>query len=142
VGSSDCDISAEIVDGAHPDIPVATVRDTDGAAVTFLGVVRARDHARPVTQLEYVAHPSAATILLAAAHTISSSYPDVSSIRVAHRIGLLEVGDWALWAQTASPHRLQAFQACSALVDEVKRTLPIWKRQVFLDGGEEWVNSP
>jgi molybdopterin synthase catalytic subunit len=68
--------------------------------------------------------------------------PQVHSVAVSHRIGVLEVGDVALVAAVSSAHRAAAFAACALLVDEVKRRLPVWKRQLFTDGTEEWVNSP
>src|SRR5262249_6138096 len=68
--------------------------------------------------------------------------PGVLAVAVSHRIGKLEVGDVALVASVACAHRGDAFRACGRLVDEAKARLPIWKRQQFDDGGEEWVNSP
>ena len=68
--------------------------------------------------------------------------PDVHAVAMSRRIGLLGIGDVALaWAASAA-HRGQAFAACAELVDEVKKQLPICKRQVFTDGEEEWVASP
>ncbi|MGI8529869.1 MAG: molybdenum cofactor biosynthesis protein MoaE, partial [Geodermatophilaceae bacterium] len=63
-------------------------------------------------------------------------------IAVSHRIGKLVVGDVALACAVSSAHRREAFAACSRLVDEVKHRLPIWKRQVFEDGTDEWVDCP
>jgi molybdopterin synthase catalytic subunit len=54
---------------------------------------------------------------------------------------LLRVGDIALAAAASAAHRREAFAACTDLVDEVKHRLPVWKRQVFADGSEEWVGS-
>ena len=65
----------------------------------------------------------------------------VIAVAVSHRVGLLRVGDVALAAAVSAAHRREAFEACSDLVDEVKRRLPVWKRQVFADGSEEWVGS-
>jgi molybdopterin synthase catalytic subunit len=57
-------------------------------------------------------------------------------------VGLLAIGDVALACAVSAAHRGQAFAACAELVDEVKARLPIWKRQVFTDGEEEWVACP
>ena len=65
----------------------------------------------------------------------------VIAVAVSHRIGLLRVGDVALAAAVSAAHRREAFVACSDLVDEVKRRLPVWKRQVFVDGSDEWVGT-
>jgi len=65
----------------------------------------------------------------------------VIAVAVTHRYGLLGVGDIALVAAVSAAHRREAFDACSDLVDEVKSRLPVWKRQVFDDGADEWVGS-
>jgi molybdopterin synthase catalytic subunit len=115
---------------------------TAGASVIFVGIVRDHDHGRRVNLLEYTAHPSAVEVLTRAAERILSAHPGVLGIRVVHRIGVLRIGDCALLAEVWAPHRRDAFVACSDLVEEVKQVLPVWKRQVFTDGTEEWVNSP
>lgn len=113
-----------------------------GAVITFVGVVRNHDDGRGVTELEYVAHPSAPDVLQQTAEAVAKQHPDVTAMHVAHRTGLLAIGERALLVQVSSAHRAQAFAACSELVEEVKRVLPVWKRQVFSDASEEWVNSP
>lgn len=120
----------------------ATVPNQAGAVVTFNGVVRDHDHGRSVTELEYVAHPTAAEVLRGTADDVLARHDAVLTARVAHRTGLLAVGDHAFFVEIAAAHRGQAFAACSDLVEEVKRVLPVWKRQVFADSTEEWVNSP
>jgi molybdopterin synthase catalytic subunit len=112
-----------------------------GAQVLFTGVVRDHDHDRVVTSLEYEAHPSAQDVLLEVVAEFRA-LPGVLAIAVSHRSGLLAVGDVALVAAVSCAHRREAFEVCAQLVDEVKRRLPIWKRQVFADGTDEWVNCP
>jgi molybdopterin synthase catalytic subunit len=112
-----------------------------GARAVFCGVVRARDHGRQVVQLEYVAYPSAAQILAAIAEQFAAE-PDVEAVAVGHRVGLLEVGDVAMVVAVATAHRRAAFDACARFVDDVKARLPVWKRQVFADGTDEWVDCP
>ncbi|MEH1164946.1 molybdenum cofactor biosynthesis protein MoaE [Micromonospora sp. CPCC 205539] len=112
-----------------------------GAVVTFQGVVRDHDHGRPVVSLEYEGHPSAEQVLREVATEIAAE-PEVFAVAVSHRIGPLAIGDVALIAAVSTAHRGAAFAACARLVDEVKARLPIWKRQVFADGTEEWVNCP
>jgi len=112
-----------------------------GAVVSFQGVVRDHDHGREVTQLEYEGHPSAADVLRAVAEEIAAD-PDVYAVAVSHRVGELKIGDVALVAAVSTAHRAAAFAACARLVDEAKARLPIWKRQVFGDGTDEWVNCP
>ena len=67
--------------------------------------------------------------------------PGVIAVAVSHRVGLLGVGDIALAAAASAAHRREPFAACMDLVDEVKRRLPVWKRQVFVDGSDEWVGT-
>jgi Molybdopterin converting factor, large subunit len=112
-----------------------------GARVVFCGVVREHDHDRSVVELEYQAHPSAEQVLTEIAGRYAAE-PDVLALAISHRVGTLHVGDVALVAAVATAHRREAFALCARLVDEVKGTLPIWKRQVFADGTDEWVNCP
>ncbi|BCJ59474.1 molybdenum cofactor biosynthesis protein MoaE [Micromonospora endophytica] len=112
-----------------------------GAVVSFAGVVRDHDHGRSVLSLEYEGHPSAERVLREVAEEIAAD-PQVYAVAVSHRIGPLAIGDFALVAAVSTAHRAAAFTACARLVDEVKARLPIWKRQVFADGTEEWVNCP
>lgn len=119
----------------------AVQRRTAGAAVVFAGVVRDHDHGRSVLELEYVAHPSAGDVLRDCLTEIAAE-AHVQAVAVSHRVGNLQVGDAALVAAVAAAHRAEAFAACARLVDLVKARLPVWKRQVFADGTEEWVNCP
>jgi molybdopterin synthase catalytic subunit len=120
----------------------AAVRAADaGADVTFCGVVRDHDHGRRVVELEYSSYPTAERVLREVAEEIAAE-DSVIAVAVSHRIGLLAVGDVALVASVTAAHRKQAFESCQRLVDQAKARLPIWKRQVFADGTDEWVNCP
>jgi molybdopterin synthase catalytic subunit len=112
-----------------------------GAVVSFAGVVRDHDGGRSVTELEYVGHPSADDVIRELAEEFAAR-DGVQAVAVSHRIGLLGIGDVALACAVSAAHRGAAFTACADLVDEVKKRLPIWKRQVFTDGEEEWVARP
>ena len=112
-----------------------------GAVVVFSGVVRDHDGGRSVVALEYEGHPSAAGVLEECRAQIAAE-PLVHAVAVSHRIGALTIGDSALVAAVSAAHRAEAFAACARLVDLVKDRLPIWKRQVFPDGTDEWVNCP
>jgi len=111
-----------------------------GAVVVFQGVVRDHDQDRGVVLLEYEAHPDAEAVLREVVAAVRAD-PAVYAVAVSHRTGPLRVGDVALVAAVATAHRDAAFRICGALVDEVKSRLPVWKRQVFADGTDEWVNS-
>ncbi len=111
---------------------------TDGALVTFEGVIRDHDHGDAVSALDYEAHPDAQAFLAEVCAGLAAE----TGLRVAaaHRIGHLVVGDVALIASVAAPHRADAFAACALLVDRIKERTPIWKRQHLTSGTTEWVN--
>lgn len=113
------------------------ITPANGALVTFRGIVRDHDHGQSVTALDYEAHPDAARFLEDACRIIATE----THLRVAaaHRTGSLVVGDTALVAAVAAPHRAEAFDACTRLVELIKQTVPIWKRQYLADGVTEWV---
>ena len=113
-----------------------------GAVVTFEGVVRDHDHGRGVTELEYSGHPSAMDVIAEVAAEVAARHPEVQALAVSHRLGHLAIGDVALACAVSAAHRREAFVVCAELVDEVKAKLPVWKRQVFVDGTDEWVNCP
>jgi len=117
-------------------------RSSTGAVVSFSGVVRDHDGGRAVRALEYSGHPSVGEVIMRVATQIAAAHPTVQALAVSHRIGALAIGDSALACAVSAAHRGDAFTACAALVDEVKLALPIWKRQEFADGSQEWVNCP
>lgn len=110
---------------------------SDGALVVFEGVIRDHDHGSAVTALEYSAHPDAETFLAEVCREVAES--SGLFVAAAHRIGSLVVGDVALVAAVAAPHRAEAFAACALLIDRIKAEVPIWKRQHLADGATEWV---
>ncbi len=112
-----------------------------GAVVTFAGVVRDHDGGRAVLGLEYSAYPTAAAVVAEVAADVAARSAGVRAVAISHRVGALSVGEVALACAVAAEHRRAAFQTCAALVDEVKKSLPVWKHQLFADGTDEWVNS-
>jgi molybdopterin synthase catalytic subunit len=141
-------MSATVVLAAVGDEPLDVAahaalvdRAEAGAVVTFAGVVRDHDGGRPVSGLEYSAHPTAARVVAEVAAEVAARATGVRAIAVSHRVGRLAIGDVALACAVAADHRQAAFATCAELVDEVKRLLPVWKHQVFADGTDEWVNS-
>ena len=111
-----------------------------GGIALFTGVVRDHDQDRGVTRLAYSAHPSAGAELRRVAEKVAAGF-DVHALAAVHRTGELDVGEIAVVVAVACTHRGEAFDACRALIDELKATVPIWKHQEFGDGGSEWVNS-
>jgi molybdopterin synthase catalytic subunit len=118
-------------------VEAAVLTDQDGALVTFRGIVRNHDHGETVSALDYQAHPDAARFMAECCETITRD----TGVRVVavHRVGSLVVGDTALVAAAAAAHRHEAFDACERLVDLIKTSVPIWKRQHLAEGTTEWV---
>lgn len=135
-------VVADVVDRSVTvaELEAVVATDADGAVVTFAGVVRDHDGGKGVRALGYEAHPTAGEVIARVAAAVAAEHPGVR-VGVLHRVGDLVVGDVALAAVVASPHRAEAFAACSALVDRVKEEVPIWKHQRFADGSDEWVAS-
>ncbi|MGH3157739.1 MAG: molybdenum cofactor biosynthesis protein MoaE [Streptosporangiaceae bacterium] len=111
-----------------------------GGIAMFAGTVRYNDHGRPVTGLSYSAHPSAAGELRRVAEKVAADFP-VCGLAAVHRVGDLAIGDLAVVVAVSCPHRAEAIEACHALIDEIKASIPVWKHQHFEDGSEEWVGS-
>jgi molybdopterin synthase catalytic subunit len=111
-----------------------------GGLALFAGAVRDTDHDRDVAALSYSAHPSAEAELRRVAEVIAEKFP-VLGIAAVHRVGDLEIGDLAVVVAVSCPHRAEAFDACRALIDLLKASVPIWKHQRFAEGDSEWVGS-
>ena len=133
VGIRDTPLSLDEVHAAVAD-PRA------GGIAVFTGTVRDNDHARAVTALAYTAHPTAERRLRAVMEKIAADHP-VLGLAAVHRVGDLRVGDIAVIAAAAGPHRPEAFAACRRLIDDLKAHVPIWKHQTFADGTDEWVGA-
>ena len=112
-----------------------------GGIALFAGAVRDTDHDQGVTGLSYTAHPSAEAELRRVAGEIADKF-GVVAVAAVHRVGDLGLGDLAVVVGVSCPHRAEAFDACRALIDELKASVPIWKHQRFTDGTAEWVGSP
>lgn len=124
------------------DEVLAAVADPGaGGSCVFVGVVRDVDHGRQVAKLGYSAHPTVAQVLRRVADGVVA---DVQLIGLAavHRVGDLGVGDLAVVVAASARHRAAAFDGCRRMIDDLKREVPIWKHQLFIDGDEEWVGSP
>jgi molybdopterin synthase catalytic subunit len=108
-----------------------------GGLVTFTGLVRDVSRGRRVERLEYQAYLAMAERSLALiAEEVGARHQ--ARAAVIHRIGVLRPGEAAVVIACAAPHRAQAFRACEELLERLKHEVPIWKREVFVDGAE-WV---
>lgn len=123
------------------EVRAAIADPAAGGEVLFVGAVRDNDASRGVTGLSYSAHPSAEAEMRRVAESIVAKYPDVVALAAVHRTGDLAVGDLAVVVGVSCPHRAEAFDACHAMIDELKASVPVWKHQRFTDGSDEWVGS-
>jgi molybdopterin synthase catalytic subunit len=114
------------------------VRSSDGAYVLFDGVVRDHAEGKRVESIFYDAYRPMAEKEIAKIVDAVSRELDGVAIAVVHRLGLLRVGDSSIVIVCAAPHRAKAFAACRAMIDRIKKTVPIWKKERGPDG-EEWV---
>lgn len=130
---------ARIVTEAIDDAEIRAAVDAPdcGALVMFHGIVRDHDGGRGVRALDYRAHPDAEQFIRAC--VVEEQEASGLTLAAVHRVGALTIGDAALVAAAAAPHRAEAFAAIERLVERIKREVPIWKRQHFGDGASEWV---
>ena len=116
----------------------SVVRPSDGAYVLFEGVVRNHHEGKAVESIFYDAYrPMAEKEIEKIVREVESQFPDVV-VAVLHRLGHLIVGDASIAIVAASPHRAESFAACRMMIDRIKETVPIWKKERGPDG-EEWV---
>ncbi len=115
----------------------ASLPSSHGAQVIFLGVVRDLNRGRPVVSVSYDAfEPLAERALTQIAEEASAGEVDVF---VAHRTGLVPVGQASVLVVTSSPHRAEAYRASRHVIEEIKKRVPIWKQETYLDGESEWL---
>jgi molybdopterin synthase catalytic subunit len=123
------------------EVHAAVADPVAGGIAMFAGTVRNHDHNQSVTGLSYSAHPSAEAELRRVCAEIAEKF-DVTAIAAVHRTGDLDIGDLAVVIGVSCPHRAEAFDACRALIELLKASVPIWKHQLFTDGTSEWVGCP
>ncbi|WP_172119709.1 molybdenum cofactor biosynthesis protein MoaE [Actinomyces faecalis] len=134
-------VRAEVTEApVSVDDLAAAVEDRGaGAVVTFDGMVRDHDGGRGVRAIAYSAHPTAGDVVAQVAAEVASR-PGLRAVAVVHRVGDLEIGQTALGVAVSADHRAPAFDAVRDLVEEVKKRMPVWKHQLFVDGSREWSN--
>ena len=112
---------------------------TDGAVVTFDGIVRNNFDGRDVRFLEYEAYAAMAEKKMAEIAAEVQTKFAVGDVAMVHRIGRLEIGESSILIAVAAPHRQPAFEACAYAMDRVKQEVPVWKKEFFADGESHWV---
>ena len=112
-----------------------------GAVVSFCGRVRDHNEGRAVTRLEYECYEELAVSEGARVVAEARERFGASRVRCVHRTGDLAVGEPAVWVGVAAAHRDEAFAAARYVIDEVKKRVPIWKREHYPEGPAEWINA-
>lgn len=125
------DRNALIAAVTHPSV---------GGIAVFEGVVRDNARGKQVRYLEYDVYPEMAQQQIRAIVTEAEQRWGAEHVAVAHRVGRLEIGETSVIVVVATPHRAEAFDACRYIIDTLKTTVPIWKKEVATNG-EEWVEG-
>jgi molybdopterin synthase catalytic subunit/molybdopterin converting factor small subunit len=111
-----------------------------GAVCLFLGTVRERTGDLVTTELEYEAFPEMALSKLQALAAQARRQWPIERLAIVHRVGVLGLGEIAVVIAVGTPHRAEGFAACQWLMDSIKADVPIWKKERWADGREEWVH--
>lgn len=125
------DSAALLASCRHPD---------DGAICLFDGVVRNNSHGRRTLYLDYDSYPAMALAEMERLACEALSTFAIRDLRVVHRVGRMEIGESSVIIVVASAHRVAAFDACRFIIDSLKKTVPIWKKEFFADGAE-WADG-
>ncbi len=111
----------------------------DGAALLFWGVVRNQNDGRAVSHLEYHAYAGMAERMMHAIGEEVVARFGVGGVRIVHRVGKLAIGEASVGIAVASPHRAEAYEASRYVIEELKKRVPVWKREGYVEGESEWV---
>ncbi len=121
------------------DAHVAALSRPDcGAVVVFHGLVRDHADGRAVEAIDYTCYEAMVESELKAVVDRSAESCGVENVVVVHRVGKLSVGEGSLGIVISSPHRVEAFRCAEMIIDEIKKTVPIWKKELGVDGSS-WV---
>ena len=115
--------------------------DGNGAVILFVGTVRDVNDGQPVSGIDYSAYEGMAARELDAITREACERFGTMDVVVEHRIGTLELGEASVVIVAAHPHRAEAFDAARYVIDEIKKRVPIWKREHYVDGTRAWVGS-
>lgn len=127
--------AALVSDAIGPDTILAQIkRPEDGAVATFDGIVRDNSRGRKTLYLDYSGYEPMARRQMEQLATEALARFAVRDVRIVHRLGRLQIGETSVYIAVASAHRAAAFDACRWLIDTLKTTVPIWKKEYFEDG--------
>ena len=113
--------------------------DEDGAGLLFVGVVRDHNEGRSVGGVCYDAYEEMAVAVLSEIAAEATQVVGTDRVAVVHRVGELVIGDISVAIAVSSPHRAQAYEGSRYVIEEIKKRLPVWKKERYSDGVEEWV---
>jgi molybdopterin synthase catalytic subunit len=113
----------------------------DGAALLFLGMVRDHADGRPVTGMTYESYEEMAGPVLRDIALEAAQRSGSDRVSVVHRVGDLTIGDVSVAIAVSSPHRAEAYDASRYVIEEIKKRLPVWKKEHYSDGAQEWVEG-
>jgi Molybdopterin converting factor, large subunit len=111
-----------------------------GAIATFIGTTRNHNDGRKVIALDYDGYPEMAEKELARIGEVARKQWEISRMAIVHRLGPVQITESSVMIAVSSGHRAAAFAACRFAIEEIKRTVPIWKKEVF-EGGEIWIGT-
>jgi molybdopterin synthase catalytic subunit len=123
-----------------PEVVAAAAGDGDGAVSVFLGTVRNVNAGQRVLFLEYEAYASMAEREMERIAAEAVARFSVTTVAMVHRVGRVEIGEASVAIAVAAPHRAPAMEACRFVIDTLKTSVPIWKREHF-EGGAVWVEG-
>jgi len=115
--------------------------DSAGGTVLFVGTVRNKSETKKVRGLEYEVYRDMAERKMLEIEEKARSRWAVKKIVTVHRTGKLRVGDVSVAVAVSAEHRREAFEACRFVIDSIKRTAPIWKRELHQNGEQAWVKG-
>jgi molybdopterin synthase catalytic subunit len=118
----------------------AASRKEAGAVNTFIGTVRDNTSGNKVIRLEYEAYEPMAISEIQKIIDRTTEHWKLTGFAVSHRVGVLQPGEIAVVVAVSTPHRKDSFAACQFIIDTLKQTVPIWKRE-FFENGDEWVSA-
>ncbi len=120
---------------------ISSAESADAGAVNvFIGTVRSKTGHKKVVRLEYEAYEPMAILEIKKIIELAKEKWLLKGWSVSHRVGTLNIGDVAVVVAVSTAHRKESFEACQFIIDSLKQTVPIWKKEIF-EGGEEWVSA-
>ena len=133
---------AIVRDPIDPAVVLSAVGDpSDGAVLLFLGTVRDHADGRAVRGMRYETYEAMAAEVLDAIVREAAECLDTRRVAVVHRVGELGIGDVSVAIAVSSPHRESAYAASRYVIEEIKRRLPVWKHEHFIEGEARWVDG-